>query len=40
MFLEKVIDVKLEICWPHTLIRNYEDVEMIQMPPRELAFGC
>jgi hypothetical protein len=40
MFLEKIIDVKLEICWPHTLLRNYEDVEMIQMPPRELAFGC
>jgi len=40
MFLEKVIDIKLEICWPHALLRNYEDVETIQMPPRELAFGC
>jgi hypothetical protein len=40
MFPEKVIDVKLEICWSHALLKNGEDVEMIQMPSRELAFGC
>jgi len=40
MFLKKIIDVKLEICWSHALLRNGEDVEMIQMPSREFAFGC
>jgi hypothetical protein len=36
---EKVVGVKLEVCWLHVLSRNRGAIEMIWTPPWKILFG-